>query len=98
MARTRSTWSGAARREPTSQLAGRQVRLTMLAYFYDFHGGADARAISSTPRVSATTVQPVQRAMWIDVTVPGNTTAAPAHVAVFDYPDNSGYPQAWQID
>ena len=38
-----------------------------------------------------------QRAMWLDVTVPGGSTA-PTHVAVFDYPDNAGYPQAWQID
>ena len=37
-----------------------------------------------------------QRAMWIDVSIP-NATRAPAHVAVFDYPDNSFYPQTWRI-
>ncbi len=40
-----------------------------------------------------------QRAMWIDVTaVPAASASAPTHIAVFDYPDNAGYPQAWQID
>jgi putative membrane-bound dehydrogenase-like protein len=39
-----------------------------------------------------------QRAMWIDVTVPGASASAPAHIAIFDYPDNAGYPQAWQVD
>jgi len=39
-----------------------------------------------------------QRAMWIDVALPGENTSARAHVAIFDYPDNAGHPQAWQID
>lgn len=39
-----------------------------------------------------------QRAMWIDVAVASGSAARPAHVAVFDYPDNAGYPQTWQID
>ena len=38
-----------------------------------------------------------QRAMWIDVSIP-NAARSPAHIAIFDYPDNSGYPQAWRID
>src|SRR5262249_61601801 len=38
-----------------------------------------------------------QRAMWIDASIP-NATRSPAHVAIFDYPDNSGYPQAWRLD
>lgn len=39
-----------------------------------------------------------QRAMWIDIALPADTAAPPTHVAIFDYPDNAGYPQAWQID
>jgi putative membrane-bound dehydrogenase-like protein len=39
-----------------------------------------------------------QRAMWIDVAAPGANAAAAAHVAIFDYPDNAGYPQTWQVD
>ena len=38
-----------------------------------------------------------QRAMWIDASVP-SATRAPAHITIFDYPDNSSYPQAWRID
>ncbi len=39
-----------------------------------------------------------QRAMWIDLglQLPGRDDLA--HVAVFDYPDNTGYPQAWRVD
>jgi len=36
-----------------------------------------------------------QRAMWIDAAV-GKSAAT--HVALFDYPDNPGYPQTWRID
>jgi putative membrane-bound dehydrogenase-like protein len=46
-----------------------------------------------------------QRAMWIDAALsqePGTTGQPPgpntAHIAIFDYPDNAGYPQAWRID
>jgi methane monooxygenase PmoA-like len=38
-----------------------------------------------------------QRAMWIDASI-ASAPRSPAHIAVFDYPDNSGYPQAWRID
>jgi putative membrane-bound dehydrogenase-like protein len=39
-----------------------------------------------------------QRAMWIDVgmQVPGRDDLA--HIAIFDHPDNTGYPQAWRVD
>ena len=36
--------------------------------------------------------------MWIDVgmQVPGRDDLA--HIAIFDHPDNAGYPQAWRVD
>ena len=39
-----------------------------------------------------------QRAMWVDVgmQVDGRTDAA--HIAIFDHPDNAGYPQPWRVD
>ncbi len=39
-----------------------------------------------------------QRAMWIDAGFQAPGRADPAHVAIFDYPDNPGYPQTWRID
>jgi putative membrane-bound dehydrogenase-like protein len=39
-----------------------------------------------------------QRAMWIDVGMQVDGRADLAHVAIFDYPDNRGYPQAWRVD
>ena len=39
-----------------------------------------------------------QRAMWIDVGVQVDGRTICAHVALFDHPDNVGYPQAWRVD
>ena len=39
-----------------------------------------------------------QRAMWIDVGLQVEGRADRAHVAIFDHPDNPGYPQAWRVD
>jgi putative membrane-bound dehydrogenase-like protein len=39
-----------------------------------------------------------QRAMWIDVGMQVEGRADLAHIAIFDYPDNVGYPQAWRVD
>lgn len=39
-----------------------------------------------------------QRAMWIDVGMQVEGRDDLAHVAIFDHPDNGGYPQAWRVD
>ena len=39
-----------------------------------------------------------QRAMWIDVGMQVEGRADLAHVAIFDHPDNTGYPQPWRVD
>ena len=39
-----------------------------------------------------------QRAMWIDVGMQVEGRTDLAHVAIFDHPDNPGYPQAWRVD
>ena len=39
-----------------------------------------------------------QRAMWIDVGMQVAGRNDLAHVAIFDHPDNPGYPQAWRVD
>lgn len=39
-----------------------------------------------------------QRAMWIDVGMQVEGRDDPVHVAIFDHPDNIGYPQAWRVD
>src|ERR671912_133416 len=36
--------------------------------------------------------------MWIDVAMQVEGRPDPAHIAIFDYPDNAGYPQAWRVD
>lgn len=37
-----------------------------------------------------------QRAMWIDVGMQVEGRDDLAHIAIFDHPDNGGYPQTWQ--
>jgi putative membrane-bound dehydrogenase-like protein len=39
-----------------------------------------------------------QRAMWIDVGMQVDGRDDLAHFAIFDHPDNAGYPQAWRVD
>jgi putative membrane-bound dehydrogenase-like protein len=39
-----------------------------------------------------------QRAMWIDVGMQVEGRSDLAHIAIFDYPDNAGYPQTWRVD
>jgi putative membrane-bound dehydrogenase-like protein len=39
-----------------------------------------------------------QRAMWIDVGMTVDGRSDPAHIAIFDHPNNPGYPQAWRVD
>ena len=39
-----------------------------------------------------------QRAMWLDVGMQVDGRDDLAHIAIFDHPDNDGYPQAWRVD
>ena len=39
-----------------------------------------------------------QRAMWVDVAMQVDGRDDLAHIAIFDHPDNGGYPQAWRVD
>ena len=39
-----------------------------------------------------------QRAMWLDVGMEVEGRDDLAHIAIFDHPDNSGYPQTWRVD
>jgi putative membrane-bound dehydrogenase-like protein len=39
-----------------------------------------------------------QRAMWIDVGMQVAGRDDLAHIAIFDYPDNAGFPQPWRVD
>ncbi|GAB3252009.1 hypothetical protein GCM10027347_10790 [Larkinella harenae] len=39
-----------------------------------------------------------QRAMWVDVGMQVEGRNDLAHIAIFDHPDNKGYPQTWRVD
>lgn len=39
-----------------------------------------------------------KRAMWVDVGMQVEGRSDMAHVAIFDHPDNEGFPQPWRVD
>ena len=39
-----------------------------------------------------------QRAMWVDAAMQVEGRTDLAHIAIFDHPDNVGYPQPWRVD
>ena len=39
-----------------------------------------------------------QRAMWVDAAMQVPDRDDFAHIAIFDHPDNAGYPQMWRVD
>ncbi|MEO5999520.1 MAG: PVC-type heme-binding CxxCH protein [Chitinophagaceae bacterium] len=39
-----------------------------------------------------------QRAMWVDVGMQVTGRNDMAHIAIFDHPENKGYPQQWRVD
>lgn len=39
-----------------------------------------------------------QPAMWVDVAMKVDGRDDLAHIAIFDHPDNKGYPQNWRVD
>lgn len=39
-----------------------------------------------------------QRAMWVDVGLQVEGRDDLAHIAIFDHPENKGYPQTWRVD
>ncbi|MEM6841568.1 MAG: PVC-type heme-binding CxxCH protein [Bacteroidota bacterium] len=39
-----------------------------------------------------------QRAMWVDVGMQVEGRDDLAHIAIFDHPDNAGFPQPWRVD
>ncbi|MGB3587126.1 MAG: PVC-type heme-binding CxxCH protein, partial [Tunicatimonas sp.] len=39
-----------------------------------------------------------QRAMWVDVGMQVEGREDLAHIAIFDHPDNAGFPQPWRVD
>lgn len=39
-----------------------------------------------------------QRAMWVDVGMQVDGRDDLAHIAIFDHPDNKGFPQTWRVD
>lgn len=39
-----------------------------------------------------------QRAMWVDAGMEIKGLDKPGHIAIFDHPDNDGFPQSWRVD
>ncbi len=39
-----------------------------------------------------------QRSLWVDVGMEIEGRSDPGHIALFDHPENEGFPQAWRVD
>ncbi len=58
--------------------------------------GMDAKAFNSVRQADLRAEG--QRAVWLDVGMQVEGRDDQAHIAIFDHPDNEGYPQAWRVD
>ncbi len=58
--------------------------------------GADGYAINTARQRNQSAEQ--KRAMWMDVGMKVEGRDDYAHVAIFDHPDNDGFPQNWRVD
>ena len=89
-----STWNGAAKRGPTSRSASTTTADCSCAC----RGAraSDGEVVNAARQRNERAEG--QRAMWIDVGMQVEGRDDLAHVAIFDHPDNAGYPQAWRVD
>lgn len=58
--------------------------------------GMDARVFNSVRQADLRAEG--QRAVWLDVGMQVEGRNDQAHIAIFDHPDNKGYPQPWRVD
>ena len=61
-----------------------------------WHPGDHAEAVNSNWQRDKDTEQ--QRAIWTDVGIQVEGQNDLAHITVFDYPDNPGFPTPWRVD
>ena len=58
--------------------------------------GMDARAVNFARQINERAEG--QRALWVDVGMQTEGRHDYAHIAIFDHPDNNGFPQTWRVD
>lgn len=58
--------------------------------------GSNAKAVNSIRQEDARAEG--QRAVWLDVGIQLDGRDDMAHIAIFDHPNNEGYPQPWRVD
>ncbi|NND98113.1 MAG: c-type cytochrome [Pirellulaceae bacterium] len=85
-------WSGDAKTDVTIgeyQYGGLFVRMP-------WHKGIDGAVTNSARQVNARAEG--QRAVWVDIGMQVDGRDDRAHIAIFDHPDNRGFPQPWRVD
>jgi putative membrane-bound dehydrogenase-like protein len=86
------TWRGEARRDVTIgkyDYGGLFLRMP-------WRQGIDGEVVNAARQRNARAEG--QRAMWVDVAMRVEGRDDRAHIAIFDHPDNGGYPQPWRVD
>jgi hypothetical protein len=85
-------WHGEAR---TGIVFG-QIYVGGLFIRIPWHSGDRAEAVNANGQRDEDTEQ--RRAIWTDVGIQVEGRDDLAHIAVFDYPDNPGFPSPWRVD
>jgi Methane oxygenase PmoA len=85
-------WHGEAR----ADIVFGQIYVGGLFIRVPWHPGDRAEAVNANGQRDKDTEQ--QHASWIDVGIQVEGRNDLAHIAVFDYPDNPGFPTPWRVD
>lgn len=85
-------WRGEAR----ADIVFGQIYVGGLFIRIPWHPGDHAEAVNANGQRDKGTEQ--QRAIWLDVGIQVEGRNDLAHFAVFDYPDNPGFPIPWRVD
>ena len=85
-------WRGEAR----TDIVFGQIYVGGLFVRIPWHSGDRAEAVNANGQRDEDTEQ--RRAIWTDVGIQVEGRDDLAHIAVFDYPDNPGFPIPWRVD
>jgi hypothetical protein len=85
-------WRGEAR----TDIVFGQIYVGGLFIRIPWHPGDHAEAVNANGQRDQDTEQ--QRAVWLDVGIQVEGRNDLAHITVFDYPDNPGFPTPWRVD
>ena len=85
-------WRGEARKDITIE----QFYVGGLFLRMPWRKGIDGKVVNSEGKINSEAEG--QRAKWTDIGLPIEGRKTKAHVAIFEHPGNTGFPNAWRVD